>query len=429
MSNPNNSGKDGENVSGSEPGEETQAEYLKPEGEARQHSARRQKEPRILEGTAEHVSEGAGGNPRGERAEKAEVPKVPRSPVPLVLAAGIAGLGGAAIALAAVWSVGLPERAGDRDALNAFEQRIAALESGSDTRANEVRATIASLGERIDRLEKDLAAASETPDSAAALRERTDVLAADTQQLKSALNDTRSSIRELEGKVGEISQSLPPAGIANQVGSIDALVRALDLRLAALAPDVQKMEERVAVLEQAEEDPDAAARAALGLALANLARAAESAGSFETELGVVESFLPDEPALGELSEAAAAGVPTRAALEARFSTLAQDIFDAERHAGEDSWWSRFAANAKSLVTIRRTGEISGDTTEAKVARMEERLKVHDLAGAVAEAETLEGPAAEAAAPWIADANDRLRTDRLVRELSARVAEQLAKTRG
>ena len=71
-------------------------------------------------------------------------------------------------------------------------------------------------------------------------------------------------------------------------------------------------------------------------------------------------------------------MPTRAALEARFTSVAQDIFSAERHAGEDGWWSRFVANAKSLITVRKTGEISGDTTEAKVARMEERLKVHDL---------------------------------------------------
>ncbi|MDZ4381159.1 MAG: mitofilin family membrane protein [Parvibaculum sp.] len=429
MSNPDDTNKDGENVSGSEPGEETQAEYLKPEGEARPHSARRQKEPRILEGTAEHISEDTGSDPEAERTEKAAAPKAPRSPFPLVLAAGIAGLGGAAVALVAVWSVGLPERAGDRDAAGAFERRLAALESGADARANETGATIASLGGRIDRLEEDIAAASQTPDSAVALREQIDALAADTQQLKSALNDTRSSMRGLESKVGEISQGLPPAGIADQVGSIDALVRALDLRLAALAPDVEKMEERVGALEQAEEDPDAAARAALGLALANLARAVESAGPFETELRVVETFLPDEPALGGLAEAAAAGVPTRAALEARFPMLAQSIFDAERHAGEDGWWSRFVANAKSLITVRRTGEISGDTTEAKVARMEERLKVHDLAGAVVEAEALEGPAAETAAPWIADARDRLDTDRLVRDLSARVASQLAQTRG
>ena len=247
--------------------------------------------------------------------------------------------------------------------------------------------------------------------------------------MASALNDTRDSLRDLEQKVGGISESLPPPGIADQVGSIETLARALDLRLASLAPEVQKMEDRVARLEEEKDDPDAAARAALGLALANLARAAESAGSFETELDAVRTFLPEETALAGLAKAASGGVPTRAALEARFPALAEDIFDAERRADADGWWSRFVANAKSLVTIRKTGEISGDTTEAKVARMEERLKVHDLEGAVKEAETLEGPAAEAAASWLDDARARLETDRLVRELSASVAAQLAKTKG
>ena len=88
-------------------------------------------------------------------------------------------------------------------------------------------------------------------------------------------------------------------------------------------------------------------------------------------------------------------------------------------------WSRFVANAKSLVTIRRTGEISGDTTEAIVARMEERLETGDLAGAVAEGDALQGPARDAAAGWLADARARLEADMLLRDLAARVATRLA----
>ena len=429
MTDPNGTDKNEKAETGPEAGaKETRAEYLKPEGGKRQNSAKREKEPRVLEGTAEHVEDDNAATADAGNGSHAQTAST-RSPLPLVLAASMAGLGGAAVALAAVWFAGMPQAPEDRDALAGFEQRIGALESGSSESANETGATIASLSRRLDKLEADLAAARETPDSAAALRDQLETLGADTQKIASALNDTRSSLHDLEQKVSGISESLPPAGIADQVGSIDALVKALDLRLASLAPEVQKMEERVAALEEEKEDPDAAARAALGLALANLARAAEDSGPFETELGAVRTFLPNQPALENLSEAAAQGVPTRAALEARFPSLAENIFSAERHAGENGWWSRFVANAKSLITIRKTGEISGDTTEAKVARMEERLKVHDLSGAVAEVETLEGPAAEAAAPWLSDARDRLETDRLVRELSASVAEQLAKARG
>ncbi|HCX66355.1 MAG TPA: hypothetical protein DHK64_02135, partial [Rhodobiaceae bacterium] len=147
--------------------------------------------------------------------------------------------------------------AGEEDVFAGIEQRIDALEAGASESATQSGATFTSLGERIDQLEKDLAVASETPDSAVALRERIETLAADIQKMASALNDTRDSLRDLEQKVGGISESLPPPGIADQVGSIETLARALDLRLASLAPEVQKMEDRVARLEEEKDDPDA----------------------------------------------------------------------------------------------------------------------------------------------------------------------------
>lgn len=410
---------------------EAAAEYLKPDTGSRKHKTSSRKEPRVLEGTAEDVSGGTESEaPKGpeETDRPADKGTTSGSRSSGFLIAGAAGVAGAAATLAAVWVAGILPLAQDGDRLASFGARLDALEASEGEVPETIGQKLDALAARLDAAEEGIATAAEKPDSAAAIGAQLDALAGELQQMKAALNDTRGMARDLQQKVAGIEERLPPDGIGDQVGALDTLVKALDLRLATLAPEIEKMEGRVVALEEEAEDPDAAARAALGLALANLARAAEGSGSFETELGVVQTFLPEEEALGALSTAASAGVPTRAALEARFPSLAQSIFDAERHANEDGWWSRFAANAKSLVTIRRTGEISGDTTEAIVARMEERLKVHDLGGAVTEAETLSGPAADAAAPWIADAKARLETDRLVRELSARVTEQLAKAR-
>lgn len=406
-------------------------EYLKPETASRKRKSTRRKEPRVLEGTAEEVSEepADAAAQSGEKPEEPAEPKaVPPSRAPGVLVAGVAGVAGAAVTLAAIWAAGVLPLAQDDNRLAGLGARLDAIEASENENAGSATQRFAALTARLDTVEQGLAAAAEKPDSAAAIGEQLDTLATGLQEIETVLNDTRGAANELREKVDEIENRLPPEGIGDQVGALDSLVKALDLRLASLAPEIEKMESRVATLEEEAEDPDAAARAALGLALANLARAAEGPGSFEMELGVVQTFLPEEQALGDLSNAAADGVPTRAALEARFPSLAQSIFNAERHANEDGWWSRFVANAQSLVTVRRTGEISGDTTEAVVARMEERLKVHDLGGAVAEAETLSGVAAETAVPWVADAKARLATDRLVRELSARVTEQLAKAR-
>lgn len=406
------------------------AEYLKPETAARDSRPKTAKEPRVLEGKAEEVSEEKPGKAEASAAkEKAAAQERKSGAGSAVLAGGIAGLGGAAIAAAVIWSGVLPIGARDSETLAALSARIDALETSQDEASASLSQRIDGLATRIDGAERDIQRVAEAPGSAAETAARFEALEGELQTLKSALGDTRDMTRDLREALSALEGRMPPEGIGSRVESIDALVKALDLRLASLLPDIEKMEARVAALEEEAEDPDAAARAALGLALANLARAAEGAGSFETELGVLRRFLPDEPELAALRESAKSGVPTRAALEARFPSLAQSIFDAERRATEDGLWSRFVSNAKSLVTIRRTGEISGDTSEAIVARMEERLKVHDLGGAVAEAEKLSGPAAEAAGGWIAEAKARLETDRLVRELSARLAGELAGMKG
>ncbi|MBX3445484.1 MAG: hypothetical protein KF765_01925 [Parvibaculaceae bacterium] len=410
---------------------ETQAEYLKPEtGQRDSRPRENRKEAPVLDGVAEEVKgeEQAPKEGPGERA--AAKPAKGRNGYSGLLLAGGAGLGGAAAMLLGLFALGvLPAGEEDNARLTAYGDRLDALEEAAGTSAGANGEALAALSSRLDALEGNLAALSDAPDGAAAINERLDGIAGEAGDLKSALGDTRETVASLQQAVSALETRLPPEGLGARVEGVDALVKALDIRLAALLPEIEKMEARVAALEEEAEDPDAAARAALGLALANLARAAESAGSFETELGVVRTFLPNEPELEALASSAQSGVPTRAALEARFPSLAQSIFDAERRADEDGLWSRFVSNAKSLVTIRRTGEISGETTEAVVARMEERLKVQDLGGAVAEAEALSGPAAEAAGPWIGDAKARLETDRLVRELSARLAGELAAARG
>lgn len=420
---------DSENQNGNSP-KAGEAEYLKPETTARDGRPQgRTREVPVLDGVAEEVA----GETKGASGE---APDETRKTSPgmrgnsNLLVAGGAGIGGAAAMLIALFALGVLPAADENDGqIAALAERIAEIEASNGAASQAASAQLDTLGARLDALDSQLAALAETPDSAAAMNARIDNAEGELNDLKSALGDTRETMASLQQALGALDARMPPEGLGARVEGVDALVKALDIRLAALLPDVEKMEARVAALEKKEEDPDAAARAALGLALANLARAAEGAGSFETELRVMGQFVPDQPELAALADAAKSGVPTRAALEGRFASLAQSVFDAERRAGEDGLWSRFLANAKSLVTIRRTGEISGETTEAIVARMEERLKAQDLGGAVTEAELLAGPAAEAAAPWIADAKARLETDRLVRELSARLAGELAAARG
>ena len=296
----------------SDAGKGPEPEYLKPEAEARQRNEKPRKEPRTLEGTAEEVSGDAADDTPGKPAASAAGG---------IALAAAAGFGGAALALALAWFAGFgmpaPDTGAD-DRLAELAARLEAVESGNGESARGFDERAQSLAARLEAAEEKIAAAEGAAPDAQIAR-----LAEEQQTLKDALNDTRGSAREMRDRIDALAASLPPSGIADHVGSLDALVKALDARLATLAPQTEAMEGRIVALEEKKDDPDAAARAALGLALANLARAAETAGPFKTELDAVASFLPGQAGLDALSGVAADGVATRAALKARFPSVVE----------------------------------------------------------------------------------------------------------
>jgi len=71
----------------------------------------------------------------------------------------------------------------------------------------------------------------------------------------------------------------------------------------------------------------------------------------------------------------------------------------------------------SLVTIRRTGDITGSSAEAIVARAEGLLQNGDLDGAVAEVGNLAGQSVEVDG-WLARARLRLNAEQALDDLSA-----------
>ena len=89
---------------------------------------------------------------------------------------------------------------------------------------------------------------------------------------------------------------------------------------------------------------------------------------------------------------------------------------------------RAASNLMRLVTVRPVGaDAEGDDAAARVARAEAKLAAGDLAGAVAELEGLEGAAAEAAAPWLAQARARLAAESALDRLRAHTTGLLAQS--
>ncbi|HTQ12577.1 MAG TPA: mitofilin family membrane protein [Rhizomicrobium sp.] len=278
-----------------------------------------------------------------------------------------------------------------RTRLDADEARLTALEGaapGGDGGA--LKAEFDQLGARVARLEK-------APPGAGVPRAEFDTR---TQGLADAAN-------RLSFRVGALERTAPPADLAARLDSF-ALKSGED----ALLARVVRLESRDASEEMK--------RAAMLLALADLARASAAGQPFAPELTTLRALDPAAPELAGLAKYAASGAPAQAALAGALSADAGAILAAERESKATGWSQRLWANVSNLVTIRRIGAATGDSTESRLARAEADARGGNLASAVAEMSALKGAAAQAAAPWLAGARARLAIDAGTRALTSRI---------
>ncbi len=271
----------------------------------------------------------------------------------------------------------------------------------------------APIAERLQALES---LAAQMQDEAAKFEDR--LAAVDPERLTSEIALLADTLRTVSDDVRALKEAQLPADMPERVGQIAQGIN-------AAAEQINTLTLQVAALEEAVSRPDPTAEAALGIALANLTRAIDVGTAFEAELAAIAALAPEDPAVTALSDVAPGGVRSFASLTQEFADLVDPLLTAERRAGRESFFERIVGSALSIVTIRRVGDVEGDTVEAIVARIETRLAQEDLSGALAEAKLFSGSAAEVAAAWVAAVEERQATDLLVRELSARVLAHIA----
>jgi len=289
--------------------------------------------------------------------------------------------------------------------------RLSSVEELAAQHSNQIGA--APIAERLQALEGLVA---QMQDDAAKFEDR--LAAVDPERLTSELALLADTLRTAAEDVRALKEAQLPADIPERVGQIAQGVN-------AAAEQINVLTLQVAALEEEVSRPDPTAEAALGIALANLTRAIDAGTAFDAELGAIAALAPEDPAVVALAEVAPKGVRSFASLTQEFSDLVDPLLTAERRAGRETFYERIVGSALSIITVRRVGDVEGDTVEAIVARIETRLAQEDLAGALSEAKLLTGPAAEVAATWVGDVEARQQTDLLVRDLSARVLAHVA----
>jgi len=208
----------------------------------------------------------------------------------------------------------------------------------------------------------------------------------------------------------------------------------------AVMPDLAAVETRVGALEAEVRaiGPGAASRgsaSALVLAAQQLRDRLQRAGPFQAELTSVRQVAAArqvvdrelQSGMNRLGDFAATGVSTTDQLTREFANLASQIAAATQPG--DGWAAGLWDRMRSVISVRRTGEVAGDDAEARVARAEVRLGDRDLPGAIAELNGLDGPAAAAVQSWLDRARDRATVDEAAALIATRAVALLAQEFG
>ena len=236
------------------------------------------------------------------------------------------------------------------------------------------------------------------------------------------LNERLTAVR------AEVREDLLAETDARIRDAIEETEREVDSLREAMTEQEQRSDQRIAQLTDRLEvlqrrDASASQQGVLILALSNLAGAIDRGEPFERQLDDVERLAPQARSLASARRYAAEGLPSDQVLEDRFQDTARRALAAEGRSEAEGAFGRMMANLRGLFTVRRIGEVEGDTPSAIISRAEAALERSDLAAATQELEALDGPAADAFEPWMEDARAKTRVteriDRLERAVLAR----------
>jgi hypothetical protein len=258
----------------------------------------------------------------------------------------------------------------------------------------------------------------------ASVPEKSDAQAALTARLD-ALERRLQALPSLDNRLTALEQRPVP--------DTQASLAPLQSQLQQLSTRLDQLNQRIDQLVKDESQRGDSAQRVLLVALASLGNAISSSQPFSAELASVEALGRGRPdwaqSLRPLEDKAKTGLPSTAILAGRFSDeVAPAILRAEAAgpSAQQSIGQAVLAKLRGLVVIRRTDGAGGGTpAQQAVAAADSALQKGDLAGAVAALKPLTGPAAEAAAPWLAEAQQRLAAEQIVARLSQQVSADLA----
>lgn len=240
---------------------------------------------------------------------------------------------------------------------------------------------------------------------------RSDQNAALQQQIDSLTQQLASSTAAIEAlqKATPASSDIS-AEIADRLAALETRITEASNNTAAS----DALTQRLAALETKVDQPGREEAVAKALAASALKTAIDRGGPFTGELQTFSGIAGNDPAVQTLEKFAQSGVPSASDLVQKFPQTATAILNAAHQTDEQAGvGSRLLSSAMQMVKVRPVGDVEGDTPEAIVARMEDKLGKGDLRGATAEWDVLPQPAKDASISYKQTLDARIEVDSLV----------------
>lgn len=243
--------------------------------------------------------------------------------------------------------------------------------------------------------------------------------------VEAALADVRKMVEATSAPAEAADAEESLRRLSERLARLEEMGAGGDDRLAArdseLAASLAGIAARVRAVEHTGRRPseEAPKGRAMVLAVGQLRQALHTSGPFAASLEGLKAVTGDDvdlaKAIAVLAPDAARGIPSLTALRVRFEAAAGRIVRAARRDMDGGWVERTLDRLATLVTWRSTGADS-EGADAAVAEAEKYLAAGELTAAMGALKGLDGPAAAAAAPWLAQARRRLAAERALASL-------------
>ena len=327
--------------------------------------------------------------------------------------------------------------------LSPLNTRISSLETAI-TELNELQSSSTSLASRLSELETQMSAIDTAISEIASIETEGTAPSSDPQisatlidlgarvgvleQAENAVNQQNAvpseRISELEATLNTLSnQTIPDlAPLETRLDKAENTVAAIRETLAANTEKLSSLSTMSGELTSQIQTTKVSEKVARSIAANALGGALKNSDNLSVPISSIEALAGQSDETRRLAELSNAGIAGLSELSREFEIFASKIDAPQTAPAEAGLMDKFLANAKSLITIKPSGPIEGDTVSAILSRIRGHLSAENLQSIDGEWQQLPQDVRTDGEAWITRVNNRIEAMTLYNKISAQLAK-------